>query len=437
MVTSFIRMLKNIHNMKAPKFFAIVSLLILTTGSAFGQVPVWTATYPSLSNISALNAVLNVNLTNLPGDVTVYFTVYSILAGDTPAGVKAASGNLPSGAFRGGGSFTYTTGNSGTTISQFFENLFPSKPTNTILITVEYAPNVFLPVKTIVFATPACANLNVATSRFEPVECVNKGVTFTLSIPGVDPDPQISGVYKGTTWDINWGDGTADMLYTSTANSDFPNNALRTHPYPAITSCVYTITLNIQSPAPCSKFFTVKYQVFVHGRDIPGDGDGVLLIQENLTGLTTTIPVCEGSTHTITLKDMSTWNCQNPVLGGLPWPPAKNTSDRTIQWLYGIDNGGVLQNTIGQTLGITPNVVIGGVNNAIRTIQGYTQPVIAPAAYQGELSQTILIPATCRAGEIFNVYLRNWNKCNVYGVDLTVFTQIQIMVVAAPAAPIA
>ena len=253
----------------------------------------------------------------------------------------------------------------------------------------------------------------------------------------MDPDPQISGVYKGTTWNINWGDGTADMNFTSTTNSDFPNNALRTHPYPAITNCVYTVTLNIQSPAPCSKFFTVKYQVFVHGRDVPTDGDGVLRIQENITGLITTIPVCEGSTHTVTLRDMSTWNCQNPVLGGLPWPLARNTSDRTIQWLYGIDNGGVLQNTIGQTLGLTPNVVIGGANNAIRTIQGYTQPIIAPAAYQGELSQTILIPATCRAGEIFNVYLRNWNKCNVYGIDPPVFTQIQILVVAAPGLPVA
>ena len=282
--------------MKAPKFFAIVSFFILTTGSAFGQVPVWTATYPSVSNISALNGVLNVNLTNLPGNVTVYYTVYTVLAGDTPADVKANSSLPPSGAFRGGGSFTYTTRKfRNHNKSVYLRILFQVNQPILSLITVEYAPNIFLPVKAVVFATPACANLNVATSRFEPEECVNKGVTFTLSIPGVDPDPQISGVYKGTTWNINWGDGTADMNYTSTANSDFPSNALRTHPYPSITSCVYTVTLNIQSPAPCSKFFTVKYQVFVHGRDVPTDGDGVLLIQENITGVITTIPVCEGS----------------------------------------------------------------------------------------------------------------------------------------------
>ena len=92
---------------------------------------------------------------------------------------------------------------------------------------------------------------------------------------------------------------------------------------------------------------------------------------------------------------------------------------------------------LGRHLVLFTPVVMGGVNQAIRTIQGYTQPVITPAAYQGELSQTILIPATCRVGEIFNVYLRNWNKCNVYGVDPPVFTQIQILVVAAPALPIA
>src|SRR5690606_4707604 len=75
--------------------------------------------------------------------------------------------------------------------------------------------------------------------------------------------------------------------------------------------------------------------------------------------------------------------------------------------------------------------------NTVRTVNGYEQPVITPATYQGELSQVIAIPATCRVGEYYDVYLRNWNKCNVYGVDPPVFTQIRILVVAAPALPIA
>jgi len=280
MAASFIRRFKNIHYMKAIRLFTIVSLFFLTTGSTLG-IPIWTATYPKVSNINALNGILQVNLTNLTGNVTVYYTVYNIDTDDTPAGIKTASSMPPSGAFRGGGSFTYALGDAGTTINRLFENLIPSRPTNTILVTVEYALDTFLPRNKINFATPACANLSVATSKAQLEECVNKGISFLLDIPGVNPDPQISGVYKGTSWDLDWGDGSAHMIYTSTANGDFPGVASRTHLYPSITNCVYTVTLNITSPAPCSKFFTVSYQAFVHGRDVPTDGDGSLLIVNN------------------------------------------------------------------------------------------------------------------------------------------------------------
>jgi len=131
---------------------------------------------------------------------------------------------------------------------------------------------------------------------------------------------------------------------------------------------------------------------------------------------------------------MSTWNCLAPTfIDGSPAPP--NTDPRTIQWVYGEDSGGTLQNTIGQALGSFSPVIIGGVNNTVRTVNGYIQPIISPPLYKGELSQTIFIPATCRAGEYYDVYLRDWNKCNVYGVDLPVFTTIRILVVASPGLP--
>ena len=72
------------------------------------------------------------------------------------------------------------------------------------------------------------------------------------------------------------------------------------------------------------------------------------------------------------------------------------------------------------------------------TVNGYEQlPVIGPITATGQLSQTILIPADCRKDEYFDIYLRNWNKCNPYPADPPVFTHIRILVVAAPAPPVA
>ncbi|MBK7478806.1 MAG: hypothetical protein IPI69_03115 [Bacteroidales bacterium] len=97
------------------------------------------------------------------------------------------------------------------------------------------------------------------------------------------------------------------------------------------------------------------------------------------------------------MRDISHWNCQNPTFpDGTPAPP--NDEPRTIQWVYGEDNGGAIRNTIGTTLGTLAPVIIGGSNPATTT-NGYEQlPVIGPITATGQLSQTILIPEDCRAG---------------------------------------
>ena len=153
-----------------------------------------------------------------------------------------------------------------------------------------------------------------------------------------------------------------------------------------------------------------------------------------LIGETVEVEVCEGSEHLLTLRDISDWNCQNPTFpDGTPAPP--NDEPRTIQWVYGEDDGGGIQNTIGTISGTLAPVIIGGANPAT-TANGYEQlPVIGPITATGQLSQTILIPEDCRAGEYFDVYLRNWNKCNPYPTDDPVFTHIRILVVDAPDAP--
>ncbi len=206
-----------------------------------------------------------------------------------------------------------------------------------------------------------------------------------------------------------------------------------THTYTTASNCVYNVTLTVRNP--CGEVSLVTYPIDVHGRD-QGDNDGQIIIEDVASGETAVVEVCEGSQHIITLRDISDWNCQDPTFpDGTPAPP--NDEPRTIQWVYGEDDGGGIQNTIGTTLGTLAPVIIGGANPAT-TANGYEQlPVIGPITATGQLSQTILIPDDCRAAEYFDVYLRNWNKCNPYPADPPVFTHIRILVVDAPDAPTA
>ncbi|MFZ2339142.1 MAG: PKD-like domain-containing protein [Bacteroidales bacterium] len=263
---------------------------------------------------------------------------------------------------------------------------------------------------------------------------------FTMELPDTDPispgkqtDVNGTGLFAGTTWSLNWGDGTTNT-YTSTTDNDIPTDInFFTHVYNTALNCVYNVTLTVRNP--CGEVSLVTYPIDVHGRD-QGDNDGQLIIEDVASGETAVVEVCEGSEHILTLRDISDWNCQNPTFpDGTPAPP--NDEPRTIQWVYGEDNGGGIQNTIGTTLGTLAPVIIGGANPAT-TVNGYEQlPVIGPITATGQLSQTILIPEDCRAGEYFDVYLRNWNKCNPYPADPPVFEHIRILVVDAPDAPTA
>ena len=228
--------------------------------------------------------------------------------------------------------------------------------------------------------TLPCPKINVLTNLLQPVVCVNKGTVATFQVVLGSPDPNINGIMKGTQWTIDWGDGNT-AAYTSVADNDLPGAALLSHTYTTITSCNYVFTNGIRNP--CGETRAVQYVAIVHGRDIPSDGDGILQIVNNATG-STTINVCEGTQTTITLKDNSTWDCQNPVLpGGLT--PVPNTDPRNIEWTYGEDPTGAITNTI------TGAVAIAGLGNA-PVASGRLSPIPAP----GTLSQAITIPATCQ-----------------------------------------
>jgi hypothetical protein len=287
--------------------------------------------------------------------------------------------------------------------------------------------------------TKPCPAINLAFGYVSPNECVNQGSTLELSLIPVGATPDAHGIYDGTNYHIIWGDG-AVLNWNSTAAELVPPAGLLQHTFSGPANCTYEVIVKVTSS--CSPLVVKNFgtKIVIHGRDILDDGDGDLLIEENGTGITGTIEVCEGNSHIITLRDISTWNCQSPTWLDLS-PAPHNDAPRTIQWIYGENSGGAVQNTIGTAMGtgITDPVVIDGVHNAT-TVDGYVGDAVIDITSIGELSKAIVIPATCRDGEYFDVYLRNWNKCNPYlggAGDPPVITHIRILVVAAPALPIA
>ncbi len=346
--------------------------------------------------------VFNYNLIRVPdlntGDVEI-----AAMAG--PTGGIVATAVIP-----------ITAGNINTILQTVF-NVVNANTFHTIYIV---ATGQAAPVRLTTTTLP-CPDIYFLNALQQTVKCVNKGATAIFNI-SVDPDPTISGILKGTVWVIDWGDGNISN-YTSTADGDYPPLAMRTHTYSNVTSCNYVFTCGVKNP--CGKTFSPQYVAIVHGRDQATDGDGVLQIVNNADG-TTAINVCAGTQSTITLRDNSTWNCQNPtVSGGLTAVP--NNSTRNIEWQYGQDPTGVAFNTITGTVTIA---TLGPAPEASGRI--------LPAPYGAtSLSQAITIPATCQAGQYFRVYLEYWNQeCNWNDPEY-IDTYIDIKVIAAPAAPTA
>ncbi len=265
---------------------------------------------------------------------------------------------------------------------------------------------------------PACPQIQVLTGLLQPVICVKLGAKATFDV--YMPDPPNSGLQIGTVWTLDWGDGTVNAPWTSTAVNQLPPLAWRQHTYIDASDCNYVVSNGIRNP--CGETRGVQYTAVVHGRDIPADGDGILSIVNNVGG-SSLIQVCEGVQTKVILRDNSTWNCQSPTVPtGLTAVP--NLDTRNIEWLYGRNPTGGITNTI-----------TGAVAVATLGFAPAASGRITPSPYgPTSLSKEITIPASCHAGEKFTVHLKNWNKCNWADPDY-VFTSVDILVIAAPVAP--
>lgn len=398
------------------RFIFSLLLSLLTVCTALSQM-LWVPGTPVISEINPLSIGVNYGI-NQPGKV--YIAVYNIDITSMPTSAKVKADVLagPS----GNCIVTAVLSVTPPEINTVLNSTLAVQNVNTlhsIIIVAENATGVLMaaPVK-LLCTTLQCPHINILNGLVQPEECINKGALAFFHVIA-DQNPLISGILKGTTWTIDWGDGNM-TTYTSVMDNDLPPVVSLNHVYSSVMDCNYLFRARVQNP--CGEFIIVEYVAVVHGRDIPSDGDGMLRIINNADG-SQMIQVCEGTETTITLRDNSIWNCQNPVLpGGLQ--PVPNAEPRNIEWLYGRDPAGAISNTITGIVNIAP---LGAAPQ--------TSGRFSPVPYGSEsLSQPITIPATCRAGEYFRVYLKNWNKCNWEDPEF-VFTHIDILVISSPPAP--
>ncbi len=418
MVMSTLFGIKKINFVVARRFFLIVFMIQVSITGLSGQSPLWLNGTPSVTATGPISIKMDVGIDNTG---IVYISVFnynnsSVYSSDEvksmalagPSGTRVAVAAIP------------VSDVEINTVLQVVLDVINSSTEHTIYIVAEGGSGILQPAPLKLFCTTrSCPLINILTGFTQPVICINKTPVAIFDVLITNPDPDINGILKGTQWTLDWGDGST-ATYTSDKDNDIPPIELRTHTYSTISDCNYVFSNSIKNP--CGQTRAVQYIAVVHGRDIPSDGDGFLQLVNNATG-STTIHVCEGTRTVITIRDDSNWNCQNPVLpGGLK--PLPNLDPRNIEWLYGQDPLGAITNTI------TGDINIATMGNAPQASGRFSPLPYGPTS----LSQAITIPATCRAGQYFRVYLKNWNKCNWPDPEY-VDTFVDILVVAAPPAP--
>ena len=426
MATSITSGIKSTIGIKIRRLFTLLSLIIISLSDVLGQAPTWVAGTPSIPSTGALSISVNYGI-NMVG--TVYITVvnYDYSPIPTSAQVKAGALAGPAGGRVATAVLPVTAGNINLVLNTVLD-VINVNTVHSVFIVAENGSGVLqaVPIK-LLCTTKPCPDIQIFTFFGNVGECVNLGATgmFQAAPLGVLP----TGVLKGTKWTIDWGDGTALWQYTSAADDDLPGVQL--HNYTNLTTCNFVGTWTVQNP--CGKFANASNVFVVHGRDIPADGDGLLRMEEVTTHTPDIVYVCEGHQHDLTIADISTWNCQNPVVP-FPLTAKPNIDPRTLQFTYGQTPAGAVMNTI------TGDVLIAGTHIA-NGVGGWDGPVITPVPPPNPNTQTdvITIPATCQVGERFYIYIKNWNKCNPYASNPAIgyeYTQFIIEVIDAPPPPI-
>ena len=230
---------------------------------------------------------------------------------------------------------------------------------------------------------------------FAQCEIMEPGFQFLTSSRGCAPfqvrlETRYLFAIPGTTYYVDWGDGSQEEVYTQTG----PTGVELIHTYRSSpVDCGYDLTIDASNSCnPRGSVVPINTQVVVWTDDVIDINPDVYR-------------VCEGFAASVRLRDNSDWNC-------FPRATRENAAPRWIQWIYGTGPAG--QRIPGVTVdGVTP----GGFP--------YLDPVatnnpIYPVNAPGEQSLAIAVPAVGpMAGDRFEITLKNWNQCNPYDEDLT------------------
>jgi len=409
--------------MKLLKTFTAAAIFAITT--MLSAQPSWVPTTPSVGPVGPLSVGINYGI-NMTG--TVYLIIFNsnVITDFTPAQIRTWALAGPSGGRVVSVAIPVAAGQINTVLAQVFALLNANRQHAAYLVAENSSGVLQADDVRLAFTTLPCPKIQIFNFFGNLGECVNLGAQGMFQVAPLGLLP--TGILAGSQWTVDWGDGSPIWTYTSVADNDLPG--VQTHTFASTANCAYVGIWTVQNP--CGEFLNGTSVFVVHGRDIPADGDGLLQMQETTTGDVDIVYVCEGSQHNIVLRDISIWNCQNPIVPPpLVAPP--NNSPRTLQFVYGETPAGAVMNTI------TGNVIIGG-SNVANAANGYVGSVLGPflPPNPGTLTEVITIPATCQAGERFYVYLKDWNKCNPFvnqNLDY-VYEDFIIEVIDAPPVPI-
>ncbi len=249
----------------------------------------------------------------------------------------------------------------------------------------------------------------------KPAGCATFGLDVNFT-------PQYSQLEDNSDIFIDWGDGNNQTIPAGTSggqtgvtfNTPIPHTYTEAETFGG---CVYTITAYVIGPNNCytQEETTVTTDIIIWNTDNFGDGGG------GITPTPVAYSVCAGTTATIDFDDLSPWNCTDVGVTA-----NVNNQPRWTQWIYGITNTITGDPVTVGGADVTPGIPING------TVYNHTTlPVLDPQA-PGNESLDVFIPSTAQVGDQFSVRLANWNQCNPYPANDSVWADAIITVVAPP-----
>jgi hypothetical protein len=188
----------NVLIMRAKILFTLFSISVFSIVSSFAQ-PVWILSTPSLGTTGAQTIPINYGIDRVG---TVYIVVRNLNDATiyTSPEIRSQAIAGPTGTIVNTAVLPITAANVNTVL-QNIANVNDINTNHTIYVVASDNLGVLqaIPIK-LSAMTKACPQIDLLTGFSQPVTCINKGpvATFQTLIP--DPDPNQSGVLKGTEW---------------------------------------------------------------------------------------------------------------------------------------------------------------------------------------------------------------------------------------------